>query len=160
MTGNLAADLTSNGVVDQDDLVLLIEDLIGTVIGDVDFDGRFDSHDLVVLFQGGQFEDAIPDNASYSDGDWNLDGEFTSDDLVFALQRGGYAASLAPVPRAAVRADVAVADRAERPQATSRRLMLQAASLDAVFSDSDRDWFHDRDDTDEKDSLLAFDQEI
>jgi hypothetical protein len=103
LAGDLSADLTGNGIVDTGDLVVLVEDLMGTHIGDVDFDGKFNSHDLVLLFQQGEFEDAVAGNSSYISGDWNLDGEFTSNDLLFALQRNGYEGQ-PQVPPAAVAA--------------------------------------------------------
>jgi hypothetical protein len=56
----------------------------------VNLDGRFDSRDLVLLFQRGHYHDAVPLNSGWADGDWNCDGEFTSSDLVLALQRGPY----------------------------------------------------------------------
>jgi hypothetical protein len=155
VAGNLAGDLTGNGVVDQDDLVFLVVDVMGTQIGDVDFDGFFDSHDLVLMFQTGEFEDTVADNSSYSDGDWNFDGEFTSNDLLFALQRGGYSgqpqnapAALAANLAAAAIDEPATAGRLADDQprlelylaadaATGRRPLSQAASYDQIFADFD-----------------------
>lgn len=78
-------------------LVELVADTAGTLAlavdvpaGDANLDGRFDSSDLIALFERGGFEDGIEDNAGWEDGDWNGDGDFTTADLVLALVRGGY----------------------------------------------------------------------
>ena len=56
------------------------------VIGDSNLDGRFDSNDLIAVFQAGEFEDDIANNSVWEDGDWNGDGDFDSSDLVLAFQ--------------------------------------------------------------------------
>ncbi len=60
--------------------------------GDANLDGRFDSADLVVVFQANQYEKPAsadaPNDAGWSAGDWNRDGFFNSADLVFAMQLG------------------------------------------------------------------------
>ncbi|MCA9170296.1 MAG: lamin tail domain-containing protein, partial [Planctomycetales bacterium] len=89
-TGDLSGDLTGNGVVDTGDLTFLVQNVLGSKIGDVNLDGRFDSHDLVLLFVAGKFEDAVASNSLYREGDFNLDGDFTTADLTFALQQGEY----------------------------------------------------------------------
>ncbi len=61
------------------------------VPGDANLDGRFDSADLVRLFQIGEYEDAIAQNSTWADGDWNGDREFNSRDFVFAMTLGTYA---------------------------------------------------------------------
>ena len=60
------------------------------VIGDSNDDGRFDSSDLVKVFQTAHYEDGVPNNSTFDEGDWNQDGEFDSRDLVFAFQAGNY----------------------------------------------------------------------
>ncbi len=75
--------------------------------GDSNLDGIFDSRDLVLVFQAGQYEDAIAENAGWLEGDWNGDREFTSSDLVAAFQYGDYAAAL--LPDQGVLADIALA---------------------------------------------------
>ncbi len=55
-------------------------------VGDVNGDGRFDSEDLIAVFQAGQYEDNLPDNSNWFTGDWNGDGDFDTLDLVFAMQ--------------------------------------------------------------------------
>ena len=58
--------------------------------GDANGDGRFNSTDLVIVFQAGEYEDGIPQNSTYAEGDWNGDGDFDSSDLVVAFQAGYY----------------------------------------------------------------------
>ena len=48
------------------------------------------------VFAGGQYEDQIVGNSSWSTGDWNCDGEFTSQDIILALQSGGYSPGSIP----------------------------------------------------------------
>lgn len=60
--------------------------------GDANLDRRFDSSDLVRVFQSGEYEDAIAGNSTWSEGDWNGDQEFDTSDLVFAFQSGSYLA--------------------------------------------------------------------
>jgi hypothetical protein len=59
-------------------------------LGDVNYDGVFDSTDLVLVLAAGQYEDDLANNSVIETGDWNNDGEFTSSDLVLAFQAGNY----------------------------------------------------------------------
>jgi hypothetical protein len=88
----LKFDLTRDGQVDPEDQEFLIRDVLQTTRGDANLDGRFDSRDLITIFQAGEYEDAMPGNSGWQAGDWNCDGEFTSADLVAALADGGYEA--------------------------------------------------------------------
>ncbi|MCA9152346.1 MAG: hypothetical protein KDA92_23750, partial [Planctomycetales bacterium] len=83
-------DLTGDQQVSPDDVNFLVNVGLGTSLGDANLDGRFDSRDLVLIFQRGEYEDAIDANSTWSDGDWNCDGEFTTSDLVIAFQFGSY----------------------------------------------------------------------
>jgi hypothetical protein len=65
-------------------------------IGDVNGDGRFDSADLVLVMQYGEYEDHLGNNSSFEQGDWNGDGEFDSADLVLAFQANTYVAASLP----------------------------------------------------------------
>jgi ELWxxDGT repeat protein len=56
--------------------------------GDANFDHRFDSSDLVQLFQQAKFETKT--RAKWREGDWNCDGVFDSGDLVAAFQSAQY----------------------------------------------------------------------
>jgi hypothetical protein len=67
----------------------------GQIVGDANLDGRFDSSDLVLVFQAGEYDDDIAKNSNWSDGDWNCDGDFNSGDLVVAFQLGHYESALA-----------------------------------------------------------------
>ena len=95
-------DLNLDNRVDEQDTHFLIENLWQTVPGDANLDGIFNSQDLVRIFQGGEYEDGVRGNSSWSEGDWNCDGEFDSSDLVAAFQRGGYVAFATPSPRPAL----------------------------------------------------------
>ncbi len=69
------------------------------IVGDSNGDGQFNSIDLILVFQAGEYEDSIDDNSSFAEGDWNGDGDFTSADLVAAFQQGTYSATAAPAAR-------------------------------------------------------------
>ncbi len=64
-----------------------------SVPGDANRDGIFDSADLLLVFQAGEYEDGIAGNSSFEEGDWDGDGDFTSADLILALRSGGYSPS-------------------------------------------------------------------
>ena len=83
-------DLDHDGHVDRNDVRHLVEDIAGTTYGDANLDGRFDSEDIVLVFQAGQYMDDLMANSSWSTGDWNCDGEFDTEDIVLAFQAGGY----------------------------------------------------------------------
>jgi hypothetical protein len=85
-----AFDLTGDGELNDDDLDIMVHDILKTVYGDANLDGRFNSSDLVLIFQAGGYEDDIAGNATWSTGDWNCDGEFNSSDLVQSFADGGY----------------------------------------------------------------------
>ena len=93
-------DFDESGIVDVLDLRHLIHEIKGTWIGDTNFDGKFDTSDLVAVFQVGEYEDGITGNSIWATGDWNGDGEFNTGDLVVAFQDGGFEKG----PRAAVHA--------------------------------------------------------
>ena len=63
------------------------------IIGDSNNDRRFDSGDLVKVFQAGQYEDGVQGNSTFDEGDWNADGDFDSGDLVFVFQSGTFVAA-------------------------------------------------------------------
>jgi hypothetical protein len=66
------------------------------VPGDANGDGVFNSADLVLVFQAGEYEDDISGNSTFAEGDWNGDGDFNSSDLVVAFQAGTYVAAANP----------------------------------------------------------------
>ena len=67
-------------------------------IGDSNLDGIFNSTDLIVVFQAGEYEDGIANNSSWGTGDWNGDGEFDTADLVYAFQAGTYSRAAKVLP--------------------------------------------------------------
>lgn len=86
-TQNGQYDFNEDRTVDLEDLVFLVASM-NAKVGDVNFDGQFNSTDLIGVFQMGEYEDTLTKNSTWSKGDWNCDGEFNSSDLVFALQNG------------------------------------------------------------------------
>jgi hypothetical protein len=64
--------------------------IAAAVMGDVNADGRFDSSDIVLLFQSGQYEDGVEWNSTWTEGDVNGDQEFDTRDLVQLFQNGRY----------------------------------------------------------------------
>lgn len=89
-TASRTTDLTGDRISDPRDVIYLVHEVLESSIGDANLDSRFDSADLITIFQAGQFEDAIAGNSTWSQGDWDGDGDFTTSDLVFAFQMGGY----------------------------------------------------------------------
>ena len=61
--------------------------------GDVNFDGLFNSSDLVEIFKSGEYEDDVEDNSTWQEGDFDGDGDFTTTDLVFAFSQSTYSAA-------------------------------------------------------------------
>ncbi len=99
-------DLNDDGLVNDEDRTVWVDELKGTYFGDADLDGEFSSTDFVVVFQAGQYEDDEVANSTWATGDWDGDFEFTSADFVKAFQAGGYelgprTAVLAAVPEPA-----------------------------------------------------------
>ncbi|MCA9151505.1 MAG: hypothetical protein KDA92_19465, partial [Planctomycetales bacterium] len=118
--GDMQFDLTNDGVVDTADRDLMVFDLMKTTYGDANFDGVFNSSDLIVVFQAGQYEDGLPVNSMWATGDWDMDGEFSTSDLVTAFQTGAYVAAATTASQAATSVNVAqIASANEsRPSAT------------------------------------------
>lgn len=83
-------DWNRSGTLDRADVASLVRDVFQTGPGDANLDGRFDSADLVTVFQQGAYNDITPAIASWRDGDWNCDGRFDSQDLVQAFIAGTY----------------------------------------------------------------------
>ncbi len=91
-------NLTPDFVVDGRDLEVWIHQIKKSYLGDADLNGVFDSSDLTIVFQAGEYEDSTVGNSTWSEGDWDANGDFDSSDLVSAFRDGGYEAG----PRAAV----------------------------------------------------------
>ena len=87
-------------ITDPNERVEFVKEMLETWFGDANFDGEFNSSDLVAVFTAGQYEDSLAQNSTWATGDWDGDGEFTSSDLVVAFQDGGY--EVGPIPSAPV----------------------------------------------------------
>jgi hypothetical protein len=86
-----AFDLNRDGHDDFVDWAYFIGSIMHTTLGDANLDRHFDSSDLVLVFQAGEYEDATAGNSNWSEGDWNCDGDFTTADFVAVFQVGAYA---------------------------------------------------------------------
>ena len=89
-----AFDVNQDNSIDHADLDFMLENVLGTVFGDVNGDGRFDSSDFVAIFSLAEYEDDIVGNSNWSSGDWNCDGEFDTKDFVVAFQRATYSSEM------------------------------------------------------------------
>ena len=85
--------------------------------GDSNHDGIFNSTDMVVVFQAGEYEDGVPDNSTFEEGDWNEDGDFDTQDIVYVFQLGHYS-------------------RAARPQLATAARLIDPNVAAAVLADS------------------------
>jgi hypothetical protein len=126
-TGNAPAefDLDGNSVVDQADVRFLVQDILGTFLGDANLDGRVDATDLNQVGLN-WLETNV---AGWQSGDFNGDGVVNAMDLnVLGLNwRSGEAAAAAPaaaedsVPQRIPRAPLA-AEAKIKPAATDAAL--------------------------------------
>lgn len=83
-------DLNNDDKVSSEDMSYFLGEIARTTSGDVNFDGVFNSSDLIALLQIGEYEDSLAGNSLWSEGDFDCDGEFTTADLVAALRDGLY----------------------------------------------------------------------
>ncbi len=127
-----ALDLNADQLVDTEDLRMWVKELKATWFGDANLDGKFNSSDLVAVFEAGEYEDDLPNNSVWSTGDWNGDAEFDSGDVVVAFQDGGYEkgplASVGTVPEPATwvmltAGLIGIAIRRRNKQCVSRALL-------------------------------------
>ncbi|MCA9217162.1 MAG: hypothetical protein KDB27_29035, partial [Planctomycetales bacterium] len=100
--------------------------------GDANFDGMFNSRDLVLIFQANEYEDDVSGNSTWSEGDWNGDGDFTTADLVAAFQAGSYVAAV----------DVVLHKSLFGEMPSHRRFVARNADIDAAIADNDWDKDH------------------
>ncbi len=95
-------DLNHDGHVDEVDRSYWVHQLARTHLGDANLDSQFNSQDLILVFQSGQYENLLSNDATWATGDWNGDLNFDSGDLVAAFQDGVYeqgpAAVVVPEP--------------------------------------------------------------
>ncbi|MCA9216501.1 MAG: hypothetical protein KDB27_25705 [Planctomycetales bacterium] len=87
---NFKFDLGADSSVDAKDVVLWVQQLKDTWIGDANLDGTFDSQDFIAVFQLGAYENDTVQSPGWAGGDWNADGKFDSGDFVAAFADGGY----------------------------------------------------------------------
>ena len=87
---DLAFDLNDDQQVDAADRDQLVTHTIGVPYGDVNFDRRFNSEDIVAVFVSGHYLDDILGNSNWATGDWDGNGEFDHNDIVLAQQKGDY----------------------------------------------------------------------
>ncbi|MCA9150358.1 MAG: CotH kinase family protein [Planctomycetales bacterium] len=73
----------------------------GSLPGDANHDGVFNTADLLQVMQAAEFEDGIANNSTWEEGDWNRDGEFDSRDFVLAFMINTFVGDDAPAARAA-----------------------------------------------------------
>ena len=83
-------DLNADSLVNDDDRQIWVDELKSTYFGDANLDGEFNSRDLVLIFQAGEFEDDVIGNSTWATGDWDGNSDFNSGDFVVAFQAGGY----------------------------------------------------------------------
>ncbi len=81
-------DLNNDAAVNTEDIRVWVKDLASTWFGDANLDGKFNSSDMVDVFQAGNYE--LDMEAGWAEGDWNGDRRFDSGDMVAAFQDGGY----------------------------------------------------------------------
>ena len=99
----------------------MIEDIVGTHYGDANLDRRFNSGDLVQVFQSGEYEDAVLGNSTWSEGDWDGDGDFTTSDLVLAFTSGSYVAAARPFGNDLAAAVEFLGDQGKKPLRSDSR---------------------------------------
>lgn len=80
-----AMDLNHNGELDRGDVDEMVA-ILETTYGDADYNRRFDTSDLKVLFEANEFEDGIRHNSTWATGDFDGNREFDTADLIYALQ--------------------------------------------------------------------------
>lgn len=174
-------DLTGDGAVDADDRDYLVEQLIGIPYGDANFDGYFNSSDLVAAFIVGEYEDGVALNSTWQEGDWDGDGDFTTADFVLALASGSFeSAALAAnteqalvddrfLLRAALEDSDAGAEGEQKLDGVSgivtgspsdasnqkRRLDAVDASFDSLFDDKPQSEVGDDDDGEAVEEIVA-----
>jgi hypothetical protein len=93
-------DMNLDDDLNFDDLEILVHDVRGTYFGDANFDGLFNSTDLINILAAGKYETGQA--AVWSTGDFNADGLFGTGDLILALADGGYENGALPPAAVAV----------------------------------------------------------
>ena len=97
-------DLNDDGQLNVEDVESLLQQRLGTVVGDVNLDGMFNSSDLISIFQSSEYEDNVASNSTWREGDWNCDGDFTTSDFIHVFAKRTYVQQ--SVPRSVVAATI------------------------------------------------------
>ncbi|MEZ6120546.1 MAG: hypothetical protein R3C28_28770 [Pirellulaceae bacterium] len=124
-----AGDINHDNNTDRRDLDSLVHTVLGTHFGDANLDGKFDSTDLIQIFQAGEYEDNVAGNSTWAEGDWNCDGEFDTSDLIWAFQDGGYTVTARAPIASAVDAVFATTSRSRKSIQPSSALNGPVARL-------------------------------
>ena len=95
-SGDLRFDVNEDGALDFADFEHMVEVSVGTVFGDSNLDGTFNSADLVTIFIAAEYEDGTLGNSTWAEGDWNCGGDFGSSDLVFVFTKATYVSTSVP----------------------------------------------------------------
>lgn len=149
-SGDVRFDFNQDGILDDEDVDFVVGSIFFSAFGDSNLDRRFNSSDLIQVFQANEYEDDVLLNSLWSEGDWNCDGDFGSGDLVRAFQAGDYVAAAVSAPqdnvissdlRAAATTDNAKPLATKRPfkqvelQQSGNRpaVQLSTVQVDAVF---------------------------
>ena len=85
-----AFDLNADGMVDEEDRDVLVEDVFETTYGDANLDGVFNPSDVIMVLSAALYEKANAELATWETGDWDGDGRFDASDVILALARGNY----------------------------------------------------------------------
>lgn len=89
---DLNLDLNRNGKLDEDDLAFLLEEIIGTVPGDTDLNGRVDFPDFLAL------SDSFGQSGGWGDGDFDGNQRIEFADFLLLSQNFGTSAAVTIVP--------------------------------------------------------------
>ena len=104
-------DLNDDGQLNVEDVESLLQQRLGTVVGDVNLDGMFNSSDLISIFQSSEYEDNVASNSTWREGDWNCDGDFTTSDLIHVFAKRTYLQQAVPRSVVAATIDLLFEDR-------------------------------------------------
>ncbi|MCA9172072.1 MAG: trypsin-like serine protease, partial [Planctomycetales bacterium] len=129
-TIDLTYDVDGDLNLTDADRLYWVESLFGTIVGDSNLDGKFDSGDMVQVFQAGQYEDGLLANSTWATGDWNGDREFDTRDFIFALQHSPFDTSSGAATLATART---VAHSAQVPEPSGLVIFLSALALSLDF---------------------------
>jgi hypothetical protein len=130
-------DLTGDALVTMADHGFLITGVLGSLSGDSNLDGIFNSADLAAVFQAKEYEDGVPGNSGWADGDWNCDGEFGTSDFVDAFLSGAFVSTAVATERVVAQlADAALTAAVRIPPAERMRPLTDRPRQEAFARSS------------------------